>query len=281
MRIPAPSRDLTADLDIAIMRRSEKTTRLLTAARAEILSSYGAYYETVADATGKLSIAEGNKDLATALKGSYSLLDVGRPLRDLRSHLFSLTAPSHYRCPFCARAKVATLDHFLPKGKFPEYAVMAVNLVPVCERCNLLKGEELDTVDGILLFHAFLESFPDVAILKADVAVGQTVSVTYRIEKPTFLDATTYARVVKQFTVLDLLEYYKAEAISEMADQVETYTVMGETLGKEGLKSLLESLAVAPGTVNVNHWKAVLFRALSLSDEFLDGGYKRLVAVMQ
>ncbi|MFE5944259.1 HNH endonuclease [Streptomyces sp. NPDC056480] len=277
--MPAPSRDIAADLEVAITRRSAANVELLTAARAEVLGSYAAYREVVENVTGKCSIAAGNKDLSAALKGSYDLLDVGRPLWELRSHLFGLSSSSNYRCPFCVRAKVATLDHFLPKAKFPEYAVLAVNLVPVCERCNRLKGDECDTAGGILLFHAFLDSFPEVEILKADIAVGLGVSVRYRIEKPEFLSSVIYARIVKQFTVLDLLEYYKAEAIAEIADQVDTYAMVGEALGKEGLKSLLESLASAPGAVNVNHWKAVLFRALAQSDAFLEGGYKRLSAV--
>ncbi|MFB6895839.1 hypothetical protein [Streptomyces hydrogenans] len=176
------------------------------------------------------------------------------------------------------RAKVATLDHFLPKGKFPEYAVLAVNLVPVCERCNHRKGEECDTAEGVLMFHAFLDTFPEVEILKAEVSVGETVSVAYRIDRPDSLDVAVYARIVKQFSVLDLLEYYKAEAISEMVDQVELYMLAGVTGGRDRLKFVLESLAAGPATGNVNHWKAVLFRALAQSDEFLEGGYRRLVA---
>ncbi len=39
-------------------------------------------------------------------------------------------------CPMCGSAVTGTLDHFLPKEAFPEFSVMAANLVPACAHCN-------------------------------------------------------------------------------------------------------------------------------------------------
>jgi hypothetical protein len=39
-------------------------------------------------------------------------------------------------CPMCGSSVTGALDHFLPKEAFPEFSVMAANLVPACTSCN-------------------------------------------------------------------------------------------------------------------------------------------------
>jgi hypothetical protein len=39
-------------------------------------------------------------------------------------------------CPMCGSSVTGALDHFLPKETFPEFSVMAANLVPACTSCN-------------------------------------------------------------------------------------------------------------------------------------------------
>ena len=44
--------------------------------------------------------------------------------------------PKYNKCPFCGVGRVSTLDHYLPKTKYPTYAVTPVNLVACCAECN-------------------------------------------------------------------------------------------------------------------------------------------------
>ncbi len=53
----------------------------------------------------------------------------GKRLNDLRKTQLA-------SCPMCGSPGTGTLDHFLPKETFPEFAVMAANLVPACTHCN-------------------------------------------------------------------------------------------------------------------------------------------------
>lgn len=44
-------------------------------------------------------------------------------------------------CPYCGNPLIPdTLDHFLPKEDWPEYAIFANNLVPQCRTCAPIKG---------------------------------------------------------------------------------------------------------------------------------------------
>lgn len=44
-------------------------------------------------------------------------------------------------CPYCGSPGCGTLDHYYPKAEFPQFSVIADNLVPCCYRCNKVKGE--------------------------------------------------------------------------------------------------------------------------------------------
>src|SRR5690349_5881934 len=39
-------------------------------------------------------------------------------------------------CPFCGIGIVNTVDHYLPKTKFPILSVTPTNLIPCCRDCN-------------------------------------------------------------------------------------------------------------------------------------------------
>ena len=47
-----------------------------------------------------------------------------------------LRASANGLCPFCGISGVKTLDHYLPKSRYPALSVNPKNLVPACENCN-------------------------------------------------------------------------------------------------------------------------------------------------
>lgn len=46
-------------------------------------------------------------------------------------------------CPLCGINGVATLDHYLPKSRYPMHSVNPKNLIPACENCNKGKGSQI------------------------------------------------------------------------------------------------------------------------------------------
>ncbi|MEW2575587.1 HNH endonuclease [Streptomyces syringium] len=214
--------------------------------------------------------------LTKALLGNYALLDKGRPLEDLRNSIFRTALSRNSRCPLCERAQVCALDHFLPKNEFPEYSILADNLIPVCERCNRLKGDECDRVDGLLMFHAYFDEFPDTEILLAEIDVASAISIRYSLHHSDKVDDHTFERVKKQFKLLGLFDFYQMEAIAELTDQIDLYDETYASFGDSGLQSTLSALARGAERRSANHWKAALYRALSRNVEFCSGGYRKL-----
>lgn len=278
IRLPRPDRDRLADLDLAVSRRRPSSRRVLMGVRTGIIDAYGDYENVLRDVRRFTSLANGSDVLTKVLLGNYALLDKGRPLEDLRNSIFRTALSRNYRCPLCERAQVCALDHFLPKNHFPEYSILADNLIPVCERCNRLKGDECDRVGGLLMFHAYFDEFPDKEILFAEANVNNTVSIRYSLRHSNEIDNLTFKRVEKQFEILGLFDFYQMEAVAELTDQVDLYDETYDSLGNSGLRSTLNALARGAERKGVNNWKAALYRALSRNTEFCSGGYRKLLA---
>lgn len=78
----------------------------------------------------------------------------GHVLAALRDHELSL-------CPACGEAGAPnTLDHYLPKGKYPHFCVTPHNLFPMCDACQSNKKEKTgDAADPRFFLHPYFDVF--------------------------------------------------------------------------------------------------------------------------
>ena len=78
----------------------------------------------------------------------------GAVLKAMRDHGLSL-------CPACGEAGAPnTLDHYLPKGKYPHFCVTPHNLFPMCDACQGEKGEKTgDTAAPRFFLHPYFDVF--------------------------------------------------------------------------------------------------------------------------
>ena len=61
------------------------------------------------------------------------------------------------KCPFCGFGHASTLDHYLPKAKFPQLAVITLNLVPSCKDCNHGKNAAVATTAAEQGLHPYYD----------------------------------------------------------------------------------------------------------------------------
>lgn len=80
----------------------------------------------------------------------------GKPARAIYDELLNCAED---QCPFCGGVSApATLDHFLPKSRYPHCAVMPVNLLPACYDCNLgAKLTDDGGTYGLPFIHPYLD----------------------------------------------------------------------------------------------------------------------------
>ena len=94
-------------------------------------------------------------------------------LDDLRAHGLDL-------CPACGEAGTPqTLDHYLPKGIYPEFSIEPANLFPMCDACQGAKLEKTGDAAGRYFIHPYFDTFSRPQIVRLSIAAPY--------DKPAFL----------------------------------------------------------------------------------------------
>ncbi|WP_167354880.1 HNH endonuclease [Rhizobium altiplani] len=85
----------------------------------------------------------------------------GAVLDALRAHRLTF-------CPACGEmGKPNTLDHFLPKRKYPHFAIVPHNLFPMCDACQGKKLEKTGDEDAPKFFiHPYFDRFTSPRVVK-------------------------------------------------------------------------------------------------------------------
>ena len=91
------------------------------------------------------------------------------------------TAAPHGRCPLCGVGNVKTLDHHLPKMRYPALAVAPTNLIPACHECNFGKRSGVPINGAEHTLHPYFDSIDDDVWLVAEVL---HVQISLRTEQP-------------------------------------------------------------------------------------------------
>ncbi len=178
-------------------------------------------------------------------------------------------------CPLCGERDVKTLDHYLAKAEFPEFAVFPANLVPSCSDCNKTKLARVPTCHADQTFHPYFDDWGTHRILRARVDVSDAVSVSFSIESEKSLLESTVARARHHFAALELGALYASKAAVELVERKETFR-RDFLDGVEVLRDELRFEARSRERTNLNGWRGALYRGLSESDEFCGGGFENI-----
>lgn len=122
-----------------------------------LLSYYEKEYNDSYDNLSNLRITSKDDDNYTfsSIQNYYSEYYSGRTLFKYREYMEQLV---ERRCPICdcsfAYSQV-TLDHILPKSKFPFLSITPINLVPTCYNCNMRKNDGIPLKVLNPYFHGF------------------------------------------------------------------------------------------------------------------------------
>ncbi|WP_276679875.1 hypothetical protein [Thalassolituus oleivorans] len=172
-------------------------------------------------------------------------------------------------CPYCGINCFSGYDHYLPKGEFPEYSILAINLIHCCSTCNTKKLEYWkDDLDrGIV--NPYLDDLSDVEYLLCGVNCNNGIPVVEFSLESTGNDVFD-SLLIKHFARFDLLARYKDRSNSEIStirDDIESYS---GTLDLESLRTVLQDRYQREVLrFGRSFWKCALRKALYLSDDYL------------
>lgn len=190
--------------------------------------------------------------------------DIGRDMYDF---LKSLALEDF--CPYCSISRVKTLDHYLPKAKFPTYAVTPANLVPSCRDCNTEKEAATSNTLNEMFIHPYFEDVNNIKWLDAKIEKNiWPISFKYEFDFSDQNHITIINRISHQLETLDVIKSYNARANRQFRYRVKDIERNYSTGGEKGLRDFLEESENSCRKAELNSWEACMYRAILDSDWF-------------
>lgn len=206
-----------------------------------------------------------------------NLRDQDKPARVIYD---ALLASTNEKCPFCGDiGHPRNLDHFLPLAHFPQLSVMPLNLVPSCRDCNMgEKGATFAVIASEQILHPYLDDdkFFNEQWVSARYVAGEPGAIEYFVSPPRTWNRIDTERVSNHFSDFDLARRYGTEAskhLTEIIDQKNSFferniaIIPAAELANEFVETILTP--IINGRTFVNHWKRIMYIALSRDQAFL------------
>ncbi|CUU46940.1 HNH endonuclease [Clostridium beijerinckii] len=173
-------------------------------------------------------------------------------------------------CPLCNKRVSNTLDHYLPKAKFPTLAISPINLVPACSDCNKDKLAESSSSMETQPIHPYFDNIDNEEWLFATIEQDEKIMVNYYVKKPESWDEILYKRVCNHMEILGLNSLYGKSAGLEMADMRFFFNQTYNVNGVEGVKKIIRSMITSFSVNNKNSWRIALYREMYNNEWFLN-----------
>lgn len=268
-----PTRDAVAVFRTCTSRTRGADRRAALAAAEPKIRAAALAYEAAAQA-GLLYTIPAVEEVGPSLNGRgmqtvYASGMVGGPGRFVYEELLASTR----KCPLCAQRQVTTIDHHLPKGRYPALAVTPTNLVPCCTDCNFAKGEHSPGVAEEQTFHPYFDNVGPGVWLRAQLVLGSPPALVFEVDPPASWDTVIARRIAYHFDLLGLGALYAAEAAEELLNVRDAYARLHAIGGANAVRDDLHERARSCAGNYENSWQSATYRALAGSAWYCEGGF--------
>ncbi|MES2641054.1 MAG: HNH endonuclease signature motif containing protein [Myxococcota bacterium] len=175
-------------------------------------------------------------------------------------------------CPLCGQRVVSTLDHYLPKSKYPSLSVHPRNLIPACADCNKTKQAKVGTISDENTIHPYFDDITSLRWLYARVTRCSPVVIEYFVDPPIGMALDLARRVEAHMVAFGLAALFSTHAAEELTLIRERLLGLRRGSGFAGLRDYLEDEAESRLTPRVNNWNGALYDALARDPWFLESG---------
>lgn len=178
-------------------------------------------------------------------------------------------------CQYCNIGEPSTFDHYLPKGKFPEFSVLSTNLIPCCFQCNLDKGEKWLNLKQRRFINLYYDVIPKVKYLEAKIYFKRKVPYAKFKLNITKIPPPLQAVISNHFKDLKLLIRYQERSGGSISDLLSSITPYSNPELRLQVKVQLDAEANEMRQKRgENYWRAAIIDACIDSNQFLDfAGY--------
>lgn len=258
--------------DYSMTKTDDRKNRILSS--LDQLETVANEYDVLADSES-LEKLKAHSQCGSALK--KDLMDLytskfvpeGRPGRN--TYMSIRKSAKKGRCPLCSQLDVSTLDHYLPKAKYPAFSIYPNNLVPSCTWCN----EHKLANDEALTLHPYYDNIEDIHWLKCVLMDGEAVSVRFDVwesVKPSSLRQ----RMANHLLHVGVAELYTTSALTHLSDIRKRLCDLGSSGGSAAVLAHLQEELASRRNNRLNSWGTALYFALCSENWFVQGGYVRI-----
>lgn len=205
---------------------------------------------------------------------SKQMVVLNKPARRIYDELLN-SAPNG-KCPFCGFGHASTLDHYLPKSKFPFFSVLPVNLVPACRDCNSgakKTKSASEAEDQVLHPYYDHQSFISEQWLFSKVIETSPASITFFVNPPKSWDQISQQRVSTHFIDFGLSKRFSVEAAEELSTLKMLLSSFYNGSNAESVREYLKDKYESEFNTHRNSWKTAMYHGLFLCDWYCNGGF--------
>lgn len=281
MRALRKPTDLVEDVfSLCISRVADSTLKARLQAAASDIKTITARFD-VAAASGELYKLTPTQGVGAVTTEEMIAVYVGRmakkgqPGRPVYDRLMSI--PTHGQCPLCAQRVVSTLDHHLPKKKFPALVVTPTNLVAACADCNKAKLEHYATTAAEQTLHPYFDNIEgQERWLHALVEEMDPPSLRFLVKPLQIWSPEFAARAKNHFEVFGLDKLYAAHAAQDLVQVRHQLKSTFDRGGGHEVRDHLNEIAASRLAARVNSWQSAMYEALRTNAWFCDGGFEKI-----
>jgi hypothetical protein len=206
---------------------------------------------------------------------TYRMVNDNQPGREIYDRLKSSSGD---KCPLCGVNTVKTLDHHLPKAKYPILSVTPNNLVPSCRDCQSAKKTGYPTTAEEQTLHPYYDNIDNVIWLTAVVNHETPATFTFDVTAPGAWSQILTDRVRYHMTSFELPRLFAVNAASELAGIRPALTNLFNAGCMDVVRAELQSRADSwrqggIQTGRLNSWQLAMYQAAAASDWFCNGGF--------
>lgn len=175
-------------------------------------------------------------------------------------------------CSMCIVGHVTTLDHCLPKARYPSFSVEPTNLVPTCADCNKGKGSSLISSKADHVLHPYFsdQKFYDENWISARVIESIPTIIRFYVDAPDNWSDDDKILVKNHFNSFKLSSCYSLYISSHLTTAIDTVETMLQDRTKTIIDIKNHFSEMAAKRSNLNSPVRVMFQALSQSDWFCE-----------
>jgi hypothetical protein len=183
--------------------------------------------------------------------------------------LSTLRARTLQLCPACGEDGTPyTLDHYLPKELYPEFAILPHNLFPMCDRCQGEKGVvTVDDQNQRMFLHPYYDHFTEVQLVTLHIGTPFSAPASIELLANQVLSPAHQALVSRHVLGLAIVNRYHHFFRHEYLHLIK---IVKQIRSKE--QNVLDSLELFRDLAlmkSINSWRHIFYDGVLASEGLL------------